>query len=163
MLAWWQIHVLKSSRHRRRRAQAASLDINKILFLINHVYHVACGMNCLHSANNEMLECKKDCMSKLYQCTMIKAKPVMECNGVAISCCFSSSAQPVASCVPEPGWAFIASWKTCHLTSPGFRIRIQPLRTNRIRIQTPLSWKFSIYFMMSFNKKLLPFSLFDGP
>ena len=43
------------------------------------------------------------------------------------------------------------------------RIRIQPLRTNRIRIQTPLSWKFSIYFMMSFNKKLLPFSFFDGP
>ena len=24
-------------------------------------------------------------------------------------------------------------------------------------IQTPLSWKFSIYFMMSFNKKLFPF------
>ena len=120
------------SRHRRRRAQAASLDINKILFLINHVYHVACGVNCLHSANNKMLECKKDCMSKLYQCTMIKAKPVMECNGVAISCWFLSSAQPVASCVPEPGWAFIASAKTCHLTSPGFRIRIQPLRTNRI-------------------------------
>ena len=47
------------------------------------------------------------------------------------------------------------------------RIRIQPLRTNRIRIririQTPLSRKFSIYFMMSFNKKLLPFSFFDGP
>ena len=44
------------------------------------------------------------------------------------------------------------------------RIRIQPLRTNRIRIQiqTLLSWKFSIYFMMSFNKKLLPFSFFDG-
>ena len=53
------------------------------------------------------------------------------------------------------------------------RIQIQPLRTNRIRIhaffrdririQTPLSCKFSIYFMMSFNKKLLPFSFFDGP
>ena len=34
---------------------------------------------------------------------------------------------------------------------------------DRIRIQTPLSWKFSIYFMMSFDKKLLPFSFFDGP
>ena len=45
------------------------------------------------------------------------------------------------------------------------RIRIQTLRTNRIRIwiQTPLSWKLSIYFMMSFIKKLLPFSFFDGP
>ena len=47
------------------------------------------------------------------------------------------------------------------------RIRIQPLRTNRIRIririQTPLSWKFSIYFMMSFNRKLLSSSIFDGP
>ena len=44
-----------------------------------------------------------------------------------------------------------------------YRIRIQPLRTIRIRIQTPLSWKFSIYFLMIINKKLLPFSFFDGP
>ena len=30
------------------------------------------------------------------------------------------------------------------------RIRIQPLRTNQIRIQTPLSWEFSIEFMIVF-------------
>ena len=41
-----------------------------------------------------------------------------------------------------------------------YRIRIQPLRT--IRIQTPLSWKLSIYFLMIINKKLLPFSFFEG-
>ena len=34
---------------------------------------------------------------------------------------------------------------------------------NRIRIQKPLSWKFPIYFMIIFYKKLLPFSFFDGP
>ena len=36
------------------------------------------------------------------------------------------------------------------------RIQIQPLM--RSRIKTPLSWKFYIYFMIIFNKKLLPLS-----
>ena len=34
---------------------------------------------------------------------------------------------------------------------------------DRNRIQTPLFWIFSIYFMEIFIKKLLPFSFFDGP
>ena len=66
----------------------------------------------------------------------------------------------------------ITNWiRKCFQT--GFRIRsdidglirIEPLRKNRIRIwiHTPLSSKFSIYFMMNFNKKLLPLSFFDGP
>ena len=54
------------------------------------------------------------------------------------------------------GW----SWSFCNFlkmlgsyTSIAQIGELEPLRINRIRIQTTLSWKFSIYFVMIFNKK----------
>ena len=60
-------------------------------------------------------------------------------------------------------WFFLNPWPGLRIRSDIDRIRILPFRTNRIwihaffkdriRIQTPLSWKFSIYFMIRIRAK----------
>ena len=76
-------------------------------------------------------------------------------------------------------WSDIDGIRIQPLRTNWIRIRIQPLRTNRIQIHDFFktrsesrkktgSWSRHLcfenfIFMMSFNKKLLPFSFFDGP
>ena len=65
---------------------------------------------------------------------LVVAKSSKACNAVTLLAPFGLTR------VSDPVWY----WPDPDLTSQKF--------ANRFRIQTPLSWKFSIYFMMIFNK-----------